>query len=70
MDVKRLKMELVRCGLTIPGLAVEMGVSKKLIYSRFKEETSFTQREISQIARILNLDRSMIMDIFFSKEVS
>ncbi len=70
MDIKRLKMELVRCGMSIPALAVEMGVSKKLIYSRFKEETSFTLREISQIATILNLDRCMIMDIFFAKEVS
>lgn len=70
MNIKKLKIELVRCGLSVPGLALKMGVSKKLIYSRINGETSFTQKEISAIARILGLDRNRIIDIFFGDEVS
>ncbi len=70
MNIQRLKRELEEQGISIPVLARKMGVSKKLIYSRFNMVTSFTQKEISMIAKILNLENEKIMAIFFADRVS
>lgn len=70
MDFTELKIAMVKKEMNIPALAVEMGVSKKLLYSRMKGETPFTQCEITRIAKILGLDQGDIIRIFFNQQVS
>ena len=70
MDFTELKIAMVKKEMNIPALAAAMGVSKKLLYSRMKGETPFTQREITQIAKILGLDQGDIIKIFFNQKVS
>ena len=66
MNISELKGEMARQNISIPQLAKEMGVSKKLIYSRFNGKTPFTQPEIYSISQILKLDNNAIMSIFFA----
>ncbi|MBR3591627.1 MAG: DUF739 family protein [Clostridia bacterium] len=70
MNISELNAELARKNISIPELAKLMGVSKKLIYSRFKGETSFKHDEICKIVNILSLSQEKMMLIFFSKQVS
>ena len=70
MNILELKREMARQNISIPQLAEKLGVSKKLIYSRFSGKTPFTQPEICHISKILQLDNNAIMRIFFSPKVS
>ena len=70
MNVDNLNAEIARRRLTIPVLAKKMGISKKTLYSRIKQQTSFTQKEIVSISKILELNDQQIMDIFFNHLVS
>lgn len=70
MNIDNLNAEIARRRLTIPVLAEKMGISKKTLYSRIKQQTSFTQKEIVSISKILNLNDQQIMDIFFNHSVS
>lgn len=66
MNISELKAEMARKNISIPQLAKMLGVSKKLVYSRFKGKTAFTQPEIYRISKILELDCNAIMQIFFA----
>ncbi len=70
MNIQELKCEMVRNSITIPKLANALGVSKKTLYSRIEETTSFTQREIAIIAKELELSTERMMLIFFTELVS
>ena len=67
MNLSCLNAEIARCGLSIPTLAKKIGMSKKTLYSRMREETPFNQKEIVAISRLLNLSNNQIMEIFFAK---
>lgn len=66
MNIQELNAELARQKISIPELAKRMGVSKKLIYSRIKGETSFKHDEICKIIHILSLDENKMLLIFFN----
>lgn len=67
MNVDNLNAEIARCRLSIPALAKRIGMSKKTLYSRMREETPFNQKEIVAISNILNLSDEQILNIFFAK---
>lgn len=69
MNILEFRAELARNGYTMASLAVELGISKKRMYSHLAKE-NFTQAEISAMAKILNLDTNKIMMIFFADKVS
>ena len=70
MNVNDLNAEIARCGISIPELAKEIGISKKTLYSRMHGETNYTQKEIAQMSQILHLDGDKILSIFFASKVS
>jgi len=70
MNLTELMAELARQRISIPELAKQMKVSKRLIYSRFKGETPFKHDEICKIVDILSLDTSKMLLIFFNEKVS
>ena len=67
MNLNDLNAEIARCGLSIPMLAAKIGMSKKTLYSRMREETVFNQKEIVSISKVLNLNEKQILNIFFAK---
>lgn len=70
MNYNDLNAEIARCGLSIPKLADKIGIGKKTLYSRMRGDTDFSQAEIVQISKVLKLDSTKMIAIFFSGEVS
>lgn len=70
MDIKELKIEMLRKNYTIPSLANEIGMAKKTLYSKLDGKSSFSQPEIVAIRKALNLSDDRLMEIFFAQEVS
>lgn len=70
MNMTELKIKLLKHNLSIPKLAIQIGISKKALYSKISLKTSFTQKEIVRISNILELDNNEIINIFFTDLVS
>jgi hypothetical protein len=70
MNINDLKAEIARNDLTIPKLALLIGMDKKTLYSRINGDTSFKQEEIVKLSQVLNLSEDSILHIFFADVVS
>ena len=70
MNISELKAAIAKNGMTVPKLAEAIGISKKTLYMKMEEETAFTQKEISAIARVLSLSNEDIILIFFTEKVA
>jgi DNA-binding XRE family transcriptional regulator len=66
LNIDDLRAEIARCGLTVPKLAEKIGMDKKTLYSRMKNETAFKQTEIVSISKMLNLTQDKIFSIFLA----
>ena len=64
MNINDLKAEIARNDLTIPKLALLIGMDKKTMYSRINGDTSFKQEEIVKLSQVLNLSEDSILHIF------
>ena len=69
MNVNILKSKIALYGMTIEGLADNIGISKAAMYRRLNGKYSFKANEIKAISEILSLSSSDVIDIFFSDEV-
>lgn len=63
---RELRGEMVKKNMTIPCLAVKIGVSEKTLRNKINGETDFTWPEVCAIHRLVNPDMSK--DELFSKE--
>lgn len=70
MNELALRIKMVEKGLSIPGLADSIGMARKTIYKKMREETFFTRKEIVLIATVLELKEEEILEIFFTDLVS
>ena len=70
MNYPELRAAMARKNISIPQLAVLLGMSKKTIYSRFSGDTDFSLSEIQRIAKILELSNDEILIIFFTEKVA
>ena len=70
LNIKELKIELVRQNLSIPKLADLLHKNKTTMYKRFNGKVCFSQKEISDISTILGLSQERIFEIFFTEEVA
>ena len=70
MNIPELKAIMAKQGISIPKLADAIHISKKTLYSKFEEESAFTQKEIARIAEVLSLSKEEIIAIFFSDKVA
>lgn len=70
MRIQELKAEMARENISIPKLAKLIHMNKSNLYSRMNGKIPFNQRDIANIARVLNLSKDRIMDIFFADEVA
>lgn len=61
----KLKSYLVRDGITVPTLAKYLGICVATLYKKMHDST-FTQREMKCIAKVLKLSDREFLDIFFA----
>ncbi len=66
MNMAVLKLELKKRGLSIPKLAKLVDIGEKSLYNKINEKTQFTQQDILKIVAVLQLNKEMIVSIFFS----
>lgn len=69
MNVRLLKAEVVKAGMTFCELAERIGINKSGFYSRLRNH-SFKQSEICAIKNVLGMSDELTVAIFFEEEVS
>ena len=70
MNANALKAKIIFNGLTVPIVCEKTGISPSCFYRKLAGKVEFTQGEISEISRVLELNKDEIFAIFFEKEVS
>ena len=70
MNVRELKAQMVRKGLTAEQLCELICISQTSWYRKIKGANQFTQGEIMAIRRELELDDHQTAQIFFDDQVS
>lgn len=65
MDYNELNSEFAKKGLTIPRVAVMIGIGKKALYQKMRGETQFKQNEIRDLKNILTLSDDRVIELFF-----
>ena len=63
-----LKAAIVRAGFTQGEFAQKIGISQNTLYSRMSGETSFSIDEVDKTKRILSIDNSELLAIFFNDD--
>lgn len=70
MNTKELKVQMMRKEKSADQLCAALGISKSAWWRKTKGQTQFTQGEIVDLRRELDLDDHQTALIFFSEEVS
>ncbi len=70
MNYSELRAEMVRCGVKVSDMASALGLSRSALYRKMSGNTEFLQSEISAISKLLRLNDSQIISIFFTQKVS
>lgn len=71
MNLKELKVEMVRHDDTGGDLAKALGISRQTLSRKFNSDnTDFTQKEMAIIQKRYNLSGERISEIFFAENVS
>lgn len=70
MNVRELKAQMIRKDKTVDQLCSAIGISRSAWFRKVGGESQFTQGELNDLRRELELDDHQIMAIFFSDEVS
>lgn len=61
-----LKAAIVRAGFTQGEFAQKIGISQNTLYTRMSGETSFNIEEVDKARKVLDMDNSEILAIFFN----
>ncbi|MBQ1777934.1 MAG: hypothetical protein IIZ93_07230 [Acidaminococcaceae bacterium] len=70
MNVKELKIQMIRNDKTVDQLCTALGMSRAAWFRKVKGVSEFTQGEIAALRYELNLDDELTGLIFFNREVS
>jgi DNA-binding XRE family transcriptional regulator len=70
MDVKELRYQIARSGLTREDLGKLLGVTKTTIHRRLTGKTEWTLTELQKLKEVLELSDETLRQIFFSEKVS
>lgn len=69
-DYSKLRGRMVeKCG-SVTGCARVMGIAKSNLTLKINNKTRFSQRDISKIAKILNIPNDKIGEYFFKEKVN
>ena len=69
VNINKLRGKMVENAINVTALAAKMGLNPATLYRKF-EAGNFTIKEAKDIARILNLNRDELDDIFFADVVA
>lgn len=71
MDTRALKDAVEKKGMSLPELALKIGIDKSTLYRKLsKSGETFTLKEADLIAKALNLTRNERHTIFFAPNVA
>ena len=70
MNSNELKAQMVRKDVTVDQICAAIGISRTSWFRKIGGSSEFSQGEITDIRRLLDLDDHMTAVIFFSGEVS
>ena len=71
MNIKELKVEMIRHGDTGKDLANALGITRQTLSRKFNSnDADFTQSEIAAIQKRYQLSGERVTEIFFAKNVS
>ena len=65
-NYSKLLGRIKECGLTQEKLAKAIGKDKSTINAKINGQSSFTQKDIDAICRVLNISNGEIIDYFFA----
>lgn len=65
-NTNKLKAKMIEYGFTIMSLAKELGISKTSLSQKVNNKVRFSQQNIRDITRLLNLNGSDVIDIFLN----
>ena len=66
-NYSKLRGRIKECGLTQEQLANAIGKDKSTMSSKLKGRFAFTQKEIDEICKVLDISNNEIGDYFFTK---
>lgn len=69
-DKKEFRACVMRAGLTLEKLAVDIGINPATLYRKMSGESDFTRAEIHHIRLALGLTPAEADRIFFAKELA
>lgn len=67
-DVERLKNIIDKKGLRMSWIAEKMGVTRQCLNNKMMGHADFSRTQIAQIAEILGLNKTEIVEIFLNRE--
>lgn len=65
-NTNKLKAKIIEHDFTIMSLAKELGISKTSLSQKINNKVRFSQSNIKDITRLLNLNGSDLIDIFLN----
>lgn len=65
-DTNKLKAKIIEKGFNITSLAKELNTSKSTLSQKINNKIKFSQKDIREISKILNLTGEEIMIIFLN----
>lgn len=66
MKINEFKAEVARKELTLEEVADKIGINRATLWRKLNKTGSFTIKEVEQIAAVLELSGSRILEIFFN----
>lgn len=70
LDVIGLKTAFLQSGVSVKGIAAEIGVDPVTVYRKMAGKTEFTASELLALKKILHLDVQSFCNIFFADELT
>lgn len=70
MNTRELKAEMIRKDKSVDQLCAALGISRSAWFRKIGGESQFTQGELYDLRRELDLDDQRTMQIFFDDNVS
>ena len=70
MNTNLLKAQIVLKGHTLTQVSSYLDVSKSSLYRKMYGENEFTRKEMMKLKHLLGLSNEIMMEIFFTEQVS
>ena len=69
-DSRKFRAALIMKGLSVEGLAKELGINASTLYRKINGISDFSRNEIQRIREIANFSSAELYAIFFAEELA